>query len=187
MEFIDVVQKRRSVRSYMDTPVPENLIMQILECGHMAPTGGNLQPWEFIVLRDEADRRAVADTTFQRNTFDITKNQDWIATAPAIILVLGDRVKAAVRYGQQFSDTLVYLDCSACIENMLLAAVNAGLGACYISGFFEALLAKAFDVPPSHQVVGFITLGYEKGTTASRPKEPLDTKIYYGRYGRRLP
>lgn len=185
MEFLDVVKRRRSVRAYEDRPVPQALLMRILECGHMAPTGGNLQPWEFVVVTDAADRRRLADTTYRGNSYDLAHHQDWIATAPVLIIVAGDRVKASARYGQKSSESLVYLDCSACIENMLLAAVDAGLGACYVSGFFESLIAQGFGLPPSHEVVGIVTLGYEKGSASMRPKEAISGKIHYGRYGGR--
>ena len=184
MEFLDVVNKRRSVRSYEDRPVPEDIIMQILDCGHRAPTGGNLQLWDFIVVTDEAIKKQVTNTTYRGNSFDITHPQEWIETAPVLIVVAGDRAKVSERYGQRFSDT-VYLDCSAVIENMLLAAVNFGLGACYIIGFFEKLLANVLATPPSHEIVGFITLGYQKGEATVRSKIPLSDKIHYNQYGRR--
>lgn len=184
MDFLEVVKNRRSVRAYQpEKPVPPEVVKEILACGHCAPTGGNIQPWEFIVVTDPALRQKVVETTYRGNTFELANHQNWIADAPVLIVVLGDRSKIAARYGQKQAEAAIYMDCSACIENMLLAAVHFGLGACYLTGYFEKLLANVLKVPASHEVVGFLTLGYTKGEVTQKPKEPLETKIHYETYG----
>ena len=184
MDVLEAIKSRRSVRSYQpDKPVPPEAVQEILACGHAAPTGGNIQPWEFIVVTDAGLRQKIMETTYRGNSFDLSNHQTWIADAPVLIVVLGNRSQIAARYGQKEAAAAIYMDCSACIENMLLAALSFGLGACYISGFFEKLLASLLKVPATHQVVGFVTLGYAKGQVVQKPKEPLAAKVSYEYYG----
>ena len=80
MEFREVLEKRRSVRKYKDTPVPKESILKVLEAARIAPSAAHKQPWHFIVVQDEERRRQLAG------------RQSWAADAPAIIVALGDPV-----------------------------------------------------------------------------------------------
>ena len=64
MEFQDVIRKRRSVRHFIDRDVSDEIVLKLLDAARCAPTGGNLQPWEFILVRDKANRKRLVDATF---------------------------------------------------------------------------------------------------------------------------
>lgn len=187
MDFLDVIKSRKSVRSYEAQPIDPDILNEILECGRLAPTGGNLQPWEFIVVTGEATRRKMVDTTYRANSFDLSKHQDWLMGAPVLIAVAAHRVRAVARYGNVNAGALVYQDCAACIENMLLAAVNYGLGACYIYGFMEPLLANVLNLSPEYEALAFISLGYPKGEPVAKPKRPLAEMVHYDQFGVKAP
>jgi nitroreductase len=179
MDFIHVVRARKSVRSYEEREVPTDIIEQIIEMGALAPTGGNLQAREFIVVREKETKSAIARTTYRGDSFDITKNQDWIADAPVIVVIVANRPVAALRYGYQASDSLVYQDIGACVENMLLSAVNFGLGACYITGFMEHLLSGVLELPVEYEAVACLTLGYPKGEPVPKTKRSSKELIHF--------
>jgi len=73
---------------------------------------------------------------------------------------------------------LIYLDCSASVENMLLAAVNLNLGSCYISGFRENELSQVLQLPSSLEVIAFIPIGYIEATAIRRIKRPLTEVVH---------
>ena len=73
---------------------------------------------------------------------------------------------------------LIYLDSSASIENMLLAAVDLNLGSCYISGFRENELSKVLQLPSSFEVIAFMPVGYIEGTAIKRKKRPLKEVVH---------
>ena len=79
-------------------------------------------------MRDPANRRRIVDTTFRGNDFDGTAHQDWLMEAPVLIAVIVNKAKSAARYGEKALKTLVYLDSSACIENILLGRRAPGAG-----------------------------------------------------------
>lgn len=111
---------RRSVRVFRDDPIDDALLRDILEAGMAAPSAMALDPWQFYVVRAEATRKALA------NAF---VNGQMLRTAQAAIVVVGDSERV-------YDRALSYLlqDCSAAIENMLLAASMLGLGGCWVSG-----------------------------------------------------
>lgn len=182
MEFLEIIARRRSIRAYETYDVSDQLVLKVIECGHQAPTAGNLQPWEFVVVRDEAQKHRIADATFRGNNPDSDLHQDWIATAPVLVIVAGNRGKCVSRYGDKGRKTLIYLDCSACIENMLLASVNFGLGSCYISGFHEEKLGEVLGLPAEYEAIGIVPLGYPRGETAIKSKDDIASHIHYERF-----
>jgi nitroreductase len=109
---------RRSVRSYTTDPVADETVRSLLEAAMAAPSARACDPWRFVVVRDGQRRQAIAD---------LLPYGTMIAKAPLGIVVCGDL--NAAHDGQ-----LSYLlqDCSAAIENLLLAASMLGLGACWL-------------------------------------------------------
>ena len=112
------VLARRSVRQFQLRPVSDDLLARILQGAMSAPSACAKDPWEFIVLKDEALRRAVAG---------ILPNGPFLAEAPTGIIVCGDLQQA---HGGELSYLLQ--DCSAATENLLLSAQLLGLGACWL-------------------------------------------------------
>lgn len=133
------IKTRRSVREYLDTPLPEETIRKIIDAGRYAPTGLNLQPWRFIVVQNKGmlrklseyarpiltknleGRNDAAAMNFLKRLQD--KNFNLLYNAPVLILVIGSKNNALADY-----------DCSMCSENMMLAAHSMGIGSCWIGG-----------------------------------------------------
>jgi nitroreductase len=109
---------RRSIRKYGDRPVPEALVRDMLEAGMAAPSAVCKDPWRFVVVRDRDTLREIADGL---------PNGKMLAEAAFGVVVAGDITAA---HDGQLSYMLQ--DCSAAIENMLLAASALGLGACWL-------------------------------------------------------
>ncbi len=110
--------ERRSIRSYTDEDVGEELVQSLLEAAMAAPSAVARDPWRFVIVREDSRRQAIAD---------LLPNGKMIAQAPVGIVVCGD-LEAA--HDQQLSFLLQ--DCAAAIENLLLAASMLKLGACWL-------------------------------------------------------
>lgn len=183
MNFNNVVKERRSVRTFLNKDVPPELIYQLLDYGHAAPSAGNIQPWEFIVVRNEGMKRSIVETTFIGRDEKDGKPQEWMMSAPVFILVCGNREKVRQRYGETSLHSLLYLDTSACIENILLGAVYLGLASCYVSGFREEELSKVMGLPKDYQSIAVLPIGYSNEFCFKRPKVPMQSIIHYERFG----
>ncbi len=182
MEFKDVIEKRKSVRSYTGEAVSGELVLQVIEAGHKAPTAGNLQPWDFIIVKEEQKKREIVDTTFVGNDRAGTQKQEWMMQAPVCIAVCADRDRCYTRYGDEALKSLIYLDCAACIENMLLTVVDVGLAGCWVSGFRKNELASVLGLPPSHEPIGVLPIGYSHDSTPRRSKRELNDIIHKETY-----
>jgi nitroreductase len=182
LDFKDVVNSRRSIRTYIDKDISDELIYKILEYGHSAPSAGNIQPWEFIIVKSEEIKNKIVDTTFIGNNENGIKKQDWMLSAPVFIVICGNKKKSYDRYGKKALETLIYLDVSACIENMILGAVDLGLASCYVSGFREKDLSRVLNLPETHEVIGILPIGYSSEVCFSRPKIDLNEIIHHEQF-----
>lgn len=116
MDALTAIMGRRSIRQYTDEPVTDEQLETLLRAAMAAPSARNQQTWRFIVVRDDAQRLALSEAT---------PYASMIARAPLGLVVCGDsRVEARPGYWTQ--------DCSAAIENLLVAAHATGLGAVWI-------------------------------------------------------
>ena len=113
MDTLDAIRTRRSIRTYLDRPVPEELIQKLLVAAMQAPSARNQQPWQFVVIDDRAILARIPK---------VMPNAGMAGSAPLAILVCGD-------LGLEQSEGYWVVDCAAAVENMLLAAHALGLGA----------------------------------------------------------
>ena len=116
MELLDAIHTRRSIRKYLSKPVPEEMIEIILKAGMAAPSAGNQQPWQFIVITERARLDAIPE---------FHPYSKMVLQAPAAILVCGDP------NGKKWP-TFWDQDASAATQNILLAARSLGLGTVWV-------------------------------------------------------
>lgn len=164
MDAIEALKTRRSVREFRDEPVADEILRDIVDCGRLAATAINIQPWEFIVVRDAALRRAIADAT------DYGKH---IAQAPACIVVL-------------CADKTYYLeDGSAATQNILVAAHARGLGTCWVAGDkkeYGTRILELLGAPDGSRLVSLIPVGHP-AKVPEPPKRPLNDVLHWDRFG----
>jgi len=155
---------RRSVRRYTDQAVSDGLVQDLLEAAMAAPSACAKDPWEFIVLRDAGLLGQVAG---------LLPNGPMLATAPLGFVVCGDLDRA-------HAGELSYLlqDCSAAIQNLLLAASTLGLGAVWLGVHPRQErvdgLRELFQLPANILPVSCIALGYPADTPAPRTRFSAD-------------
>ncbi len=164
LDAIEALRDRRSVRVYEPKPVPREVIEKIVDCGRLAPSANNIQPWEFIVVTEEATRKRIAELT------DYGK---FIAQAGACIVVFSKDVKHYLE------------DCSAATENMLIAAHALGLGTCWVAGYGKAYaqpIAELLGVPLDHKLVALVSLGYPAQKPKSHGKRELSDVLHWEKF-----
>lgn len=169
-DFFEVITTRRSVRRYKPDLVPDALIHKLIDAARWAPTGGNMQPWEFFVIKDQQTKEAIVQTTYIGYDKKTGRPQRWILDAPVIILVGTNIKRTGARYGRFGAEFVASLDVAAAIENMLLAATALGLGSCWIAGFDTPQLNKVLNLPKEIQPLSLITIGYPKKIPAPPPR-----------------
>jgi len=176
MEVLECILTRQSIRTYDKKDVPNELIGQILEAGVHAPSAGNMQPWEFIIVKDKKIKKEIADAALR---------QRFIDEAPVLIIVCADPEKSGLRYRERGKTLYSFQDTAAAIENMLLTAKALGLGGCWVGAFEEEKVKSILRIPAKLRPVAILSIGfpipYEKPTKT--PRIPFENITWVDRYG----
>jgi len=166
-----LLKGRRSIRRYRPDPVPDELVEQLLEAGRWAPSASNRQPWAFIVIRDAAIRRQVA----QHAAYYFVR---WahVEEAPLLIVLCGD---ARSRVYRQF----LHEDVGLAGAQIMLQAKALGLGTCWIGGLDRRAIADILGVPDYMEIVGLLTVGFPAENPPPPTRKPLAEIVHYDVYG----
>ena len=156
--FAKLAQTRRSVRAYKADPVPDDLLHQVLEAGRLAPSAVNKQPWRFIVVRDEINRRALG-AAYAR---------EWFWKAPVILAVCILPADAWTRPYDGKNYAMV--DGALAMDHLQLAATELGLGTCWIGAFDPAAAREILGLPDGVEIVGMTPLGFPDVEANPRPR-----------------
>ncbi len=168
MNVLEAIVKRRSIRKYQDKAVPEESLRKILECGVLAPSAGNRQPWVFYVVKNRDTKQALVEAS---------GGQASLAQAPLAIVVCGDAELSAERYGDRGRSLYFLQDTAAAVMNILLAATSLGLGTCWIGAFNETEVREALELPANLRPLAVIPLGYPDEEREPRNFRPFDTIV----------
>jgi nitroreductase len=153
MEFYEVIRTRRSIRSYKDTPIPEDAMGRVLEATRISPSGHNRQFWKFYIVEEQSAKKRIAKGC---------DDQMWIADAPAVIVAVGYNVPFS--RGGYMGDMSFMMDVSIAFTHLVLAARAEGLGTCWIGAFSNDKVKEAMGLPDDESVVAVTPIGYpDKG------------------------
>ncbi|HVO96269.1 MAG TPA: nitroreductase family protein [Terriglobales bacterium] len=195
-----LAQQRRSIRGYdEERSVPDEMVRAILDCARWAPSGGNGQPWEFIIVRDRTTRYKIADYYVKqmepkremdlavRGTAKMTG--DGFRRAPVHIVVLGDpRVKQAYPIRTQLEKAESHFITGLANATLLihLAATALGLASQYVSDanspYMETMLKVLLKIPEPLRIYHLVPIGYAKGNFVAPPRRDLDDIIHCETY-----
>ncbi len=174
MEFYEVIQTRRSVRSYKGDAIPADVLHRVLEAARMAPSANNTQPWKFIVINDLATRKKVAEISFA---------QSFISEAPVVIVCCGRRYHDSYSW---IADNMYLVDVTIAVDHLTLAARSEGLGTCWIGAFDRGALKALLRIPSDHDPVVLTPLGFPSGMRpfhCETSRKPLDEIACSERFG----
>jgi nitroreductase len=164
MEAEEAIRTRRSIRSYHAKPVEGEKIERILEAARWAPSAGNLQSVEYIVVKSPETRELLSKAAL---------GQDHVREAAVDIVVCCNFSKIS-HYGSRGKELYSLQESGACIQNMMLVAHGLGLGTCWIGAFDEAKVRRAIGAPQDVKPVAIITVGY----AAEKPKSDRKGQTY---------
>jgi nitroreductase len=200
---IDAIRNRRSIRKYKPDPVPDDIILQLLDCARLAPSSHNCQVSRFVVIKD-------AD--FKKKLREYAYRLPFVESAPCIIICCADltvfaektdrrRVRELEAIGAtedigkvgelvarlqavggggddifRFSTT-AELNTFIAIEHIVLAAMAFGLGTCWIRLIEAEKIHSLLNLPDTTIVVALLSLGFPDQDPPQRPRLPLENFI----------
>jgi nitroreductase len=180
MEFLELSKSRRSIHHFTENEVTEEEIGYILEAARWAPSAGNAQPWSFIVVRDPENREKVWEATAG---IPNVSPQNFIRKAPVHIIVCTDTTAYKGKQAKVFSDLFCIQDSAAATMNLLLAAADRKLGACWVGMFREEALRDFFNIPLHVKPVAIIPVGHTRSKENLRPRKVLSELVFEETWG----
>ncbi len=149
MEVKEAIEKRRSIRKYKNKSLPLNLVEKLLYYANLAPSAGNLQARDFIIVDDESLKEKIAKAAY---------GQNFLKRAPVLIVFCANLERIAP-YGER-GKLYCIQDVAASIENFLLVALDEGLATCWVGAFDEERVRKLLNIPSWVRPVAIISVGY---------------------------
>jgi nitroreductase len=166
MDLFETVEKRRSIRKFRPNPIPDKDLKKILEAGRLAPSGGNRQPWSFIVVRKPETKKKLAA---------VANLQRFIADADTVLIALGDPAVSKSLYKQ---------DPMIAIEHMVLASTALGYGTCWIGAFNENDVKEIAKVPENMTVIALLPIGIPDENPPPKPRRAFKEVFFKESYGK---
>ncbi len=167
MDFYDVINARRSIRRFKDTPVARETIDRILDAARKAPSWNNRQCWRFVLVSDKTVKAMLGQQI--RNP-----SAEAYETAPYALVLCADPTDSGVANGKEY-----YLaDCGAAMEHVLLAAAAEGLGTCFVGSFTEYTVRSILKIPEDVRVVALSPIGYPDEAPEAKQRMPLEQLVY---------
>ena len=207
MEFFEVIHTQRSIRRFKPDPVPDDLIWKMIDAAIRAPSGSNLQPWVWLVVRDQAKREAVARAVRERleaegRLQEMRRNAEQLETAsrrlsvrravelfenlaaaPVLIIPCLIGVTSPVSEARSlFAGSSIY----GAVQNLMLAARALGVGTVLTTPniYIEEMLVKEFHLPENAIPACIIPAGFPDGQRfGPTTRKPAETVTYWDDWG----
>ncbi len=170
--MFEAIETRRSVRKYKPEPVKEEHLKTILEAARLAPSAGNKQPWRFIVVRDSAKKKELAEKA---------SNQNWIGEAGVVIVAIGMPKDDPSVY-----ERWVERDVMTAVEHMVLTAWELGYGTCWIGAFKQKDVKEALGIPENYSVINLLPIGVPDQKPEPRGRKNFNEVFYCESFGKNL-
>jgi len=151
MNVLEAIRARQSIRAYQPRPIEPEKLVAVLSAANQAPSGGNLQAYRIIVVRDEARKRALVAAA---------AGQRFLATAPVVLVFAVDPARSGRKFGPRGEQIYCMQDACAAVGNAMLAAVDLGLGTCWVDAGDEAQAGRAVGLPAGLRVAVILPIGY---------------------------
>lgn len=203
--LFEAMYTQKAIRRLKSDPVSEELVSKLLEAATKAPSGGNTQPWAFIVIRDEASKQKLgawyrdawdktygqlpqeqrtADEAFARVYRSAEHLAFHMAEAPVLIMVCARSLPPGLGGAAATSH---YGSIYPAVQNLLLAARGLGLGATLttLHKLHEDEVKALLGVPANAETIALIPIGYPKGKYGPTARKPLEEVVYHERWGQR--
>ena len=174
MDILDIVKRRRHIHFFDPEPISDETIRTLLEAARWAPSAGNLQPWEIIVINSEEDKDRLVG---------VLRKKEYMRSAPVILIFCADLSRSSERYGERGTSLYAIQDTTAAIQNVLLTATALGLGSGWVGDFNEDAIAGLFNLPTSVKPMALIMIGKSNEYPTPPSRREIEDFTHMGTFG----
>ena len=169
MECMEAIKKRRSVRRFKDIPIEKKVIEELLSAAQMAPSAGNLQARDFIVVSNKVTKQKLTEAAL---------DQSFIAQAPAVIVVVAN-IERSSRIYKSRGELYAIQDATAGLMNLLLASHSMGIAACWVGAFDEYAVSELLGLPYRTKPIAIVPVGYPDEKPSAPQRMKLEKVVHW--------
>lgn len=173
MDVLEAIKNRRSIRAFKNEDISSGTVEKLIDAARWAPSAGNIQPWEFIIVKNSEVKRRLAEAAL---------NQKFVEEAPIVIVVCADESRSFKGYGLRGKSLYCIQDTAAAIQNIHLAACSLGLATCWVGAFIEEKVREILDIPDRIRPVALVPTGYPAEKPSPPSRRPLSQIIHYEKF-----
>jgi len=173
MDVLEAIKGRRSVRAFKSRDVSPEIVEKLVDAARWAPSAGNIQPWEFVIVRKPEIKRGLAEAAL---------GETFVEEAPVVIVVCANENRSLQGYGIRGKTLYCIQDTAAAIQNIHLAAYSLGLGTCWIGAFREEEAREILKIPHGIRPVAIIPLGYPAEAPSPTSRRPINQIVHYEKF-----
>ena len=151
MNVLDAINARQSIRAFQTRSIEPEKLEAILAAANRAASAANLQAYQIYIVRRAALKQALVAAA---------AGQQFLATAPVVLVFAVEPGRSAAKYGARGEQLYCMQDACAAVCNAMLAAVELGLGTCWVDAVDEALAGKVLGLPGGQRAAVFLPIGY---------------------------
>jgi nitroreductase len=164
MDYFEVVKKRQSIRAFQNRPIEDGKLHRIIEAVNLAPSAGDLQAYEIVIVRDSRRKKALAKAAWE---------QSFIAEAPVCLVFLAHPGRSSGKYGQRGSELYSLQDATIAATFAHLTATALGLGSTWVGAFDDDAVANAVDASREKRPIAILPIGYPAETPQLTPRRAV--------------
>lgn len=168
MNVLDAINARQSIRAYQPQAVEPEKLEAVLQAANQAASAANLQAYQIYIVRRQTVKDALVPAA---------AGQKFLATAPVVLVFATDPARSAAKFGQRGETVYAMQDTCAAVCNAMLAAVELGLGTCWVDAVNEVAAGQAVGVRPGQKAVILLPLGYPAETPPKTPRRDLSDLV----------
>lgn len=214
MELLEGIMTLRAIRRFTDEPVTEDEILTCLRAAQQAPSGGNIQPWQFLVITDPEKKAALgriyqesytrydaamaaarpvprserAAATQQRILDASRYLADHIGEAPGLVAFLMPNIDMTVHDADGPMDIgTPYASAYPAVQNFMLAARSLGIGTTLTTVYRirQQEVRDLFEIPERYEIIALVPMGRPAGRFGQAPRRPIEQVTNWNRFGER--
>jgi len=175
----EIIRSRRSIRRFENREVEAEKLEAILDAARWAPSWGNTQCWQLIVIQDRDQKQKLAETLSNKNPASLS-----VVDAPVVLAICGESKKSGFYNGQQitrYQDWLLF-DLGLATQNICLTAHSLGLGSVIVGSFNHETVEKVLRIPNGYEIVSLLPLGYPAHFPSAPKRKELRAFVHYGQF-----
>ena len=172
IDVADCIEGRTSIRVFKHDPIEDEVIEEALRLANLAPSAGNLQARDFVIVKDIGTKKALMEAAYR---------EEFVKSAPVVIVCCAN-LERIRHYGERGRTLYCLQDVAAAIENMILYLSSKGIGSVWVGAFDERKASDALGLPDHARPVALVPIGYPVEKGVKRRRLPMSEIVHRERW-----